>query len=65
MKVTLRRQPEQFGQILQTKLFPLLEQSIGEMDATAKQLVTMLAMMPLERLIPASRGWRGRPVKDR
>jgi hypothetical protein len=65
MKLTLSQQLTQFSHVLQTKLFPLLEESIGEMDATARQLVATLEMIPLQRFIPASRGWMGRPSKDR
>lgn len=65
MKLTLRQQLTQFNHVLQTKLFPLLEESVGEMDATAKQLVATLEMIPLDRFIPVSKGWIGRPAKER
>lgn len=65
MKLTLRQQLAQFTHVLQSRLFPVLEEATGELDATAKRLVTALEMIPLARFIPASRGWMGRPSKDR
>ena len=65
MKLTLRQQLTQFAHILQTQLFPALEQATGELDDTAKRLVATLEMIPLARFVPASRGWIGRPSKDR
>lgn len=54
----------QFAHLLQNELFPILEEA-GEMNGTAKHLVATLALVPLGRFIPASRGWMGRPSKDR
>jgi hypothetical protein len=65
MKLTLRQQLTQFAQLLQTQLFPVLAQATGELDDTARRLVTTLEMIPLARFVPASRGWIGRPSKDR
>jgi hypothetical protein len=65
MKLTLRQQLTQFAHILQTQLFPVLEEATGELDSTAKRLVATLEMIPLARFVPASRGWIGRPSKDR
>ena len=65
MKLTLRQQLRQFGHILQTQLFPVLEEATGELDSTARRLVATLEMIPLARFVPASRGWIGRPSKDR
>jgi hypothetical protein len=65
MKLTLRQQLTQFGQVLQSNLFPLLEEELGELSEPAKRLVATLEMIPLARFIPASRGWIGRPSKDR
>jgi len=65
MKLTLRQQLTQFGQVLQSNLFPLLEEELGELWEPAKRLVATLEMIPLARFIPASRGWIGRPSKDR
>jgi hypothetical protein len=63
MKLTLRAQLTQFTHVLQSQLFPVLEETVGELDATAKRLVAILEMIPLARFVPASRGWLGRPSK--
>ena len=65
MKLTLRQQLTQFGQVLQSKLFPVLEEELGALSEPAKRLVATLEMIPLARFVPASRGWIGRPSKDR
>ncbi len=65
MKLTLRQQLTQFTQVLQSQLFPILEEATGVLDAKAQQLVAILEMIPLSRFVPASRGWMGRPCKDR
>lgn len=65
MKLTLRQQLTQFGQVLQSQLFPILEEETGRLDDKARQLVAVLEMIPLARFVPASRGWVGRPCKDR
>jgi hypothetical protein len=65
MKLTLRQQVTQFAHILQTRLFPSLEEELGELSGSAKRLVATLEMIPLARFVPSSRGWIGRPSKDR
>lgn len=65
MKLTLRQQITQFQCVLQNELFPVLEEAVGELDQVAKRLVATLEMIPLARFIPVSRGWMGRPSKDR
>jgi Transposase DDE domain/Transposase domain (DUF772) len=65
MKLNLRQQITQFAQVLQSQLFPILEDELGELTPSAKRLVETLEMIPLARYIPASRGWIGRPSKDR
>lgn len=65
MQLTLRQQLMQFAHVLQNQLFPTVEQHIGELDDTARRLIAVLEMIPLARFIPASRGWMGRPSKDR
>ena len=64
MKLTLRQQLAQFSHLLQTELFPLLEQLTGEMKGKARRLATVLEMIPMARFVPAA-GWLGRPRKDR
>jgi hypothetical protein len=65
MKLTLRQQITQFAHVLQTRLFPNLEEELGELSNSAKRLVTVLEMIPLARFVPCARGWMGRPSKDR
>jgi len=65
MKLTLRQQLTQFTHLLQTTLFPMVEETIGELGDKARQLVTILELIPLGRFVPASGGWMGRPKKDR
>lgn len=65
MKLTLRQQLTQFVNTMQNRLFPLLEESMGPLDSTAQRLVSILEMVPLSRFVPSSRGWIGRPSKER
>ena len=65
MKLTLRQQITQFAHVLQTGLFPALSEELGELTESAKRLVATLEMIPLARFVPSSRGWVGRPSKDR
>lgn len=65
MKLTLRQQLTQFAHILQSGLFPALGEELGTLSASAQRLVATLELIPLGRFIPSSRGWVGRPAKDR
>ena len=65
MKLTLRQQITQFAHLLQNGLFPVLNEELGELTESAKRLVAALEMIPLARFVPSSRGWIGRPSKDR
>jgi hypothetical protein len=65
MKLTLRQQITQFAHILQSSLFPRLQDELGKLTGPAKRLVAALEMIPLARFIPCARGWVGRPSKDR
>jgi len=65
MKLTLRQQITQFAQVLQTELFPVLQEELGKLTAPAKRLLATLEMIPLTRFVPSSHGWIGRPSKDR
>jgi len=65
LKLTLRQQITQFAHVLQTGLFPLLQDELGELTAPAKRLVATLEMIPLARFVPCGRGWIGHPSKDR
>jgi hypothetical protein len=65
MNRNLRQRITQFEHILQGWLFPRLEAELGELSSSAKRLVATLEMIPLARFVPSSRGWIGRPSKDR
>jgi hypothetical protein len=65
MRLNLRQQLTRFAHVLQTQLFPVLEEELGELTEPAKRLVATLEMIPLARFVPSSGGWVGRPLKDR
>ncbi len=65
MQLNLRQQITQFAHVLQNQLFPSLEEELGDLSGSAKRLVAVLEMIPLARFVPSSRGWIGRPSKDR
>jgi len=65
MKLNLRQQITQFAHVLQSGLFPCLEEELGELSGSARRLAAVLEMIPLARFVPSSRGWMGRPSKDR
>jgi hypothetical protein len=65
MKLTLRQQIAQFDHIFTGQLFPLLEQELGRLEDRARALIATLELIPLARFVPSSRGWVGRPCKDR
>ena len=65
MKLNLRQQITQFAHVLQSNLFPQLQDELGKLTAPAKRLVATLEMIPLARFVPCGRGWVGRPSKDR
>ena len=56
MKLTLRQQLTQFAHVLQSSLFPVLEEEVGQLGKRAKQLVATLEMIPLARFVPSSKG---------
>lgn len=63
LDLTLRQRLLQFGHVLQTSLFPRLEEQLGELSPSAQLLVEALALAPLERWLP--RNAQGRPRKKR
>lgn len=65
MKLTLAQQITQFSHVLEGELFPIVEAQVGELDGKIRQLIATLELIPLRRFVPASRGWIGRPAKDR
>lgn len=65
MKLSLRQQLSQFSYLLQERLLPALQLPLGPLEPTHRRLVATLELLPLERFLPVSRGWVGRPAKDR
>lgn len=65
MQSTLRERLEQFSNLNQTVLFERLEREVGALSEKARLLVSVLGMISLSRYVAPSRGWRGRPSKDR
>lgn len=50
---------------IQGRLFPWLEEELGALSEKQRQLVSILELAEVERFITTSRGWPGRPEKDR
>ena len=65
MQSTPRERLEQFAHVLQEHLFGRLEEQVGALSERARLLVAVLSTVPLGRYIAPSRGWVGRPAKDR
>ena len=59
MKLNLRQQITQFAHVLQNKLFPILEEELGELSSSAKRLAAVLEMIPLARFVPAAEAGSG------
>ena len=56
MKLNLRQQITQFAHVLQSSLFPTLQDELGKLTGPAKRLVATLEMIPLARFVPCGRG---------
>jgi Transposase DDE domain/Transposase domain (DUF772) len=65
MQITLRQRLEQFSHLNQSQLFGFLEQQAGTLTDKTRLLVSALGMLSLSRLLPPSRGWKGRPAEHR
>lgn len=65
MQITLRERLEQFSHLNQSQLFGFLEQQAGSLTEHTRLLVSALGMLSLSRLVPPSRGWKGRPAQHR
>ena len=65
MQLTLRQKISQFSYLFQDRLFPMVEKEVGQMGESAKRLTAVLSMIPLARFVPMTRGWNGRPAKNR
>jgi len=55
----------QFWLSIQGRLFPWLAEELGELSEKQRQLVSILELTKIESFIVSSRGWPGRPEKDR
>ena len=49
----------------QRELFPRVEEALGPLVERYQRLVRVLEMVRVEERLPTSRGWQGRPLKDR
>jgi len=65
MKSTLFNLISQFGEVLQQRFFPALEEETGPLSENHQRLVTVLGMIGLEVHLQMRRGGRGRPPQDR
>jgi Transposase DDE domain/Transposase domain (DUF772) len=65
VQLTLRQQITKFAHMLQSELFPALEQEGPAFTEAHKRLIAALAMVPLRRFVPCAGNWRGRRQKDR
>jgi Transposase DDE domain/Transposase domain (DUF772) len=65
MQINPRQALQEFASLLQATLFGALEATVGGLSEQAKLLISVLALVPPQRHLPPSRGWRGRPAKHR
>lgn len=65
MQLTLRQQITKFAHMLQSELFPALEQEGAAFTESHKRIIAALALVPLRRFVPCAGNWRGRRQKDR
>jgi Transposase domain (DUF772) len=65
MQLTPRQLVAQFAQVLQESLFPTLESATGSLPATMRLLASIIAMIPLGRILSTQRAATGRPARDR
>jgi hypothetical protein len=63
--MTLRIILSQFWNNVQYKLFPQLEEDLGELSEKHKKLISVLEFTRIEEFIPSHSGYVGRPCKDR
>jgi hypothetical protein len=65
MQLNPRQIVTQFGHMLQEELFPILRSAIGPLSRQMELLASVIALVPLERMLSARRAATGRPAKDR
>jgi len=65
MQLNPRQLVIQFAHMMQEDLFPLLETVTGPFSGQMELLSSVMAMVPLERMLSVRRSSTGRPAKDR
>jgi hypothetical protein len=65
MQLNPRQIVTQFAHLLQEELFPLLQTVVGPLNRQMELLTSVVAVVPLERMLSARRSATGRPAKDR
>ena len=65
MQLTPRQALLQFAHVLQLELFPCLEAAVGPLTPPLQLLVSVVSLIPLQRLLGARRARTGRPARDR
>ncbi len=61
----LRETLSQYWLTIQSNLFPWLSEDLGPLTEKQQQLITLLELSRPEEYIPSTRGYPGRPKKDR
>jgi hypothetical protein len=66
MNLKLRDRLSQFSSLFQRELLPLIEGDVGEsLTAPLRQLLRIWEMVQIEHFVPPSRGFVGRPPRER
>lgn len=65
MNITPRQMIVQFAHVLQQDLFPRIEAGVGPVSAQMHLLLSVVSLLPLNRLLHPLRFGIGRPAKDR
>jgi len=65
MQLNAREFVMQFAHLAQQDLFPHLETAVGPLTPQLQLLASVVALLPLGRLLAARRACTGRPAKDR
>jgi Transposase DDE domain/Transposase domain (DUF772) len=65
MQITPRQILTQFSHLLQTVLFPVLEQEVGPLTPGTRLLAAIVSRLPLAKYVLPCRGYVGHPREDR
>jgi hypothetical protein len=65
MQLTSRTALLQFAHVCQQELFPMLDAVLDGVSPQLELVVSVVSLIPLGKLLNASRAGRGRPAKDR